>query len=137
MKKLTKAEKAKRSKSIGVINGIKRYKTKAKKGRSIGVLSGEYHKDEKSHNTKINVFSGKKLSFFDIIETPFKYIGDTYKYEILPVNDKFILKYDQGYGMYIYLSNITKLTKNTINSYSYILGKRHNFNLNINKVVIL
>ena len=60
MRKLTKAEKAKRSKSIGVINGTyaKMKAARAKRSKSIGVLNGEMHKDVKSHNTTISVMSG-------------------------------------------------------------------------------
>ena len=111
---------------------IKKKPTKkhAKK-KAIKKISG-VHKDNKSHNVKINVLSGV-INFETLINNRFKYPNDIRRYKInISSDNKPYLEADNSY-----FANIDKITKNYFTAFTFIFGKQHKFKIFFNKIVLI
>ena len=111
---------------------IKKKPTKkhAKK-KAVKKVSG-VHKDNKSHNVKINVLSGV-INFETLINNRFKYPNDIRKYKInVTSNNEPYLEADNNY-----FANIDKITKNYFTAWTFIFGKEHKFKIFYKNIVLL
>lgn len=114
---------------------IKKKATKkhAKK-KAIKKVSG-VHKDNKSHNVKINVLSGT-INFETFIDKKFKHIGDINLYKIR------IDKYDNKISYFLeknneYFANIDKITKNYFTAFNFNFNKLYRYKIYFNKLILI
>ena len=114
---------------------VKKYsKKKAVKKRAVKKISG-VHKDNKSHNVKINVLSGTNLKIEDLINKKFKHTGDIQRYIINRADDNDL--YVSINNNYQHFANVSKITKSYFLAYNFVVGKKHTYKFEFKKIIIL